>query len=142
MCIKKGVFLPYFNNFSPLGLFFLSSDTYTNNKSYEEQFMKIGIIGAGGVGSATAFALIMRGVARKITLIDQNQKRAQAEAEDIAHATPFAYANKIRVGKWHAHIQEDDVSFFDKRRIVRSNVKMPGGSFWSIGKIHSGRHAR
>ncbi len=62
--------------------------------------MKIGIIGAGGVGSATAFALIMRGVARKIILIDQNQKRAKAEAEDIAHATPFAYANKIKAGTY------------------------------------------
>jgi len=62
--------------------------------------MKIGIIGAGGVGSATAFALIMRGVARKIVLIDQNAKRAEAEAEDIAHATPFAYANKIKAGTY------------------------------------------
>lgn len=62
--------------------------------------MKIGIIGAGGVGSATAFALIMRGVARKIVLIDQNQAKAQAEAEDIAHATPFAYANKIKSGNY------------------------------------------
>ncbi len=62
--------------------------------------MKIGIIGAGGVGSSTAFALIMRGVARKIVLIDQNKSRAEAEAEDIAHATPFAYANKIKAGTY------------------------------------------
>ena len=62
--------------------------------------MKIGIIGAGGVGSATAFALIMRGVARKVILIDQNYKRAEAEADDIAHATPFAYANKIKAGTY------------------------------------------
>ncbi len=62
--------------------------------------MKVGIIGAGQVGSATAFALIMRGVARKIVLIDANEKRAEAEAMDIAHATPFAYANKIKAGKY------------------------------------------
>ncbi len=62
--------------------------------------MKVGIIGAGQVGSATAFALIMRGVARKIVLIDANEKRAQAEAMDIAHATPFAYANKIKAGTY------------------------------------------
>ena len=41
--------------------------------------MKVGIIGAGSVGSATAFALIMRGVARKVVLIDANEKKAQAE---------------------------------------------------------------
>lgn len=62
--------------------------------------MKIGIVGSGGVGSAAAFALVMRGVARKIVLIDQNQARAEAEAEDIAHATPFAYANKIKAGSY------------------------------------------
>lgn len=62
--------------------------------------MKVGIIGAGAVGSAAAFALIMRGVARKVVLIDANQKRAQAEAMDIAHAAPFAYANKIKAGNY------------------------------------------
>ncbi len=62
--------------------------------------MKVGIIGAGGVGSATAFALIMRGVARKVVLIDANEKRACAEAMDIAHATPFAYANKVKAGTY------------------------------------------
>ena len=35
--------------------------------------MKVGIIGAGGVGSATAFALLMRGVARKVILIDASK---------------------------------------------------------------------
>ena len=48
--------------------------------------MKVGIIGAGSVGSATAFALIMRGVARKVVLIDANEKKAEAEAMDLAHA--------------------------------------------------------
>lgn len=62
--------------------------------------MKVGIVGAGQVGSATAFALIMRGVARKIVLIDANQQRTEAEAMDIAHATPFAYANKIKAGSY------------------------------------------
>lgn len=62
--------------------------------------MQVGIIGSGSVGAATAFALMMRGVARKITLIDVNQKRAFAEAIDIAHAAPFAYANKIKAGDY------------------------------------------
>lgn len=62
--------------------------------------MKVGIIGAGSVGAATAFALIMKGVARKVVLIDANQKKAEAEAADIAHAAPFAYANKIKAGTY------------------------------------------
>ena len=62
--------------------------------------MKVGIIGAGNVGSATAFALVMRGVARKVVLIDANEARAKAEAADIAHASPFADASKIKAGTY------------------------------------------
>lgn len=62
--------------------------------------MKVGIVGAGSVGAATAFALMMRGIARKITLVDINKERAWAEATDIAHAAPFAYANKVKSGDY------------------------------------------
>ncbi len=62
--------------------------------------MQVGIIGSGSVGAATAFALMMRGVARKITLIDMNKDKAWAEATDIAHAAPFAYANKVKCGDY------------------------------------------
>ncbi|MBQ8464888.1 MAG: L-lactate dehydrogenase [Alphaproteobacteria bacterium] len=62
--------------------------------------MKVGIIGAGNVGSATAFGLIMQGIARKVILIDTNEKRADAEASDIAHATPFSFAGKIKAGTY------------------------------------------
>ena len=62
--------------------------------------MKIGIIGAGQVGSATAFALILRGVAREVILIDNNEKKAHAEALDISHATTFAYASKVYAGTY------------------------------------------
>lgn len=62
--------------------------------------MKIGIIGAGFVGSATAFSLIMTGTAHKIVLIDTNQAKAEAEAEDISHAAPFANAGKVISGSY------------------------------------------
>jgi len=60
--------------------------------------MKVGIIGAGMVGSAAAFALIMRGEASEIVLVDVNHARAIAEAEDIAHAIPFASPAIVRAG--------------------------------------------
>ena len=65
-----------------------------------EKKMKVGIIGAGNVGSATAFALILRGIAREVILIDSNEKKAIAEALDISHATTFAYASKVRAGTY------------------------------------------
>ena len=60
--------------------------------------MKVGIVGAGMVGSAAAFAMVMRGVATRIVLVDLNEARARAEAEDIAHAVPFAQAAQVDAG--------------------------------------------
>jgi L-lactate dehydrogenase len=62
--------------------------------------MKIGIVGCGMVGSASAFALVMRGVGREIVLVDLNQARAEAEANDIHHAVPFAHPLTVRAGDY------------------------------------------
>lgn len=60
--------------------------------------MKVGIIGAGQVGATTAYALVMRGVGREVVLVDLNRDRAQAEADDILHAVPFAHPLKVSAG--------------------------------------------
>src|SRR5438132_12414844 len=62
--------------------------------------MKIGIVGCGMVGSASAFALVMRGVGREIVLVDLNRARAEAEANDIFHAVPFAHPLTISAGDY------------------------------------------
>lgn len=62
--------------------------------------MKIGIVGTGFVGSSAAYALIMRGVGREIVLIDKDEKRAQAEADDLFHAVPFAEPMNVRAGQY------------------------------------------
>jgi L-lactate dehydrogenase len=62
--------------------------------------MKIAIVGCGMVGSASAYALVMRGVGREIVLIDVNQARAEAEANDIFHAVPFANPLTVRAGDY------------------------------------------
>lgn len=63
-----------------------------NNNGYEVKCManrKITVIGAGAVGSATAFALALRGVANEIVMIDINGDRALGEAMDIHQGTPL-----------------------------------------------------
>lgn len=62
--------------------------------------MKIGIVGAGFVGSTAAYAMVLRGIGREIVLVDKNQQRAIAEADDIRHAVPFAHALQIRAGEY------------------------------------------
>jgi L-lactate dehydrogenase len=62
--------------------------------------MKIGIIGSGVVGSTAAYALTMQGIGREIVLVDLNKARAQAEADDILHAVPFAHPLQVRAGEY------------------------------------------
>jgi L-lactate dehydrogenase len=62
--------------------------------------VKIGIVGCGMVGSTSAYALVMSGVGREIILIDLNRARAEAEANDIYHAVPFAHPLTIRAGDY------------------------------------------
>lgn len=64
--------------------------------------MKIGIVGTGYVGSTAAFALVMQGVGREIVLVDLDEKRAQAEADDIFHAVPFAQPLQVVSGDYEA----------------------------------------
>src|SRR4051812_9754337 len=62
--------------------------------------MKIGIVGCGMVGSTAAYALVMSGVGREIVLVDLNRARAEAEANDIFHAVPFASPMTVRAGDY------------------------------------------
>jgi L-lactate dehydrogenase len=62
--------------------------------------MKIGVVGCGMVGSTSAFALVMNGVGREVILVDLNRARAEAEANDIYHAVPFAHPLTVRAGDY------------------------------------------
>jgi L-lactate dehydrogenase len=62
--------------------------------------MKIGVVGCGMVGSSVAFALVMHGIGREIILVDLKPSRAQAEANDIFHAVPFAHPLTVRAGDY------------------------------------------
>jgi L-lactate dehydrogenase len=62
--------------------------------------MKIGIVGSGLVGATAGFALVMRGIGREIVLVDLNQERSQAEADDILHAVPFAHPTEVKAGDY------------------------------------------
>lgn len=62
--------------------------------------MKVGIVGTGMVGATAAYALVMRGVGREIVLVDKNEQRASAEADDLFHAVPFSHALTIASGNY------------------------------------------
>jgi L-lactate dehydrogenase len=62
--------------------------------------MKVGIVGAGMVGSAAGYALALKGTVSRIVLVDRNAALARAQAEDIAHAVPFASSVTVMAGDY------------------------------------------
>ncbi len=62
--------------------------------------MKIGVVGSGMVGGSAAFAAVMTGAASEIVLVDVNEKLAQAQAEDILHAVPYAHPARVSAGHY------------------------------------------
>jgi len=64
--------------------------------------MKIGIVGAGAVGSAVANAAMLTDLAHDIVLVDRDAARARAEAQDILHAAAFGHACTVRAGDYPA----------------------------------------
>jgi lactate/malate dehydrogenase family protein len=47
--------------------------------------MKIGVIGAGAVGSACLLSTVLRGVAREIVVVNRDRKRAKAVVTDLQY---------------------------------------------------------
>ena len=83
---------------------------------------KVTIIGAGAVGAATAFALLTRGAASEVVLIDINTERALGEALDIKQATPFIDNCDICAGSYQDAVGSDVV-------IITSGIgRKPGQS--------------
>lgn len=62
--------------------------------------MKVGIVGAGMVGSSAGYALALMGLASEIVLVDRNEALAVAQAEDIAHAVPFMSSTLVSAGRY------------------------------------------
>ncbi|MBB4955625.1 L-lactate dehydrogenase [Agrobacterium vitis] len=62
--------------------------------------MKVGVVGAGMVGSSAAYAMALQGVVQEIVLLDSNRDLADAQAEDISHAVPFVSTTVVRSGDY------------------------------------------
>ncbi len=69
---------------------------------------KITIIGAGAVGSTTAYTLMLSGLVSEIVLIDKDQKRAEGNALDMNHGISFVSPVKIIAGEY-ADIKNSDM---------------------------------
>jgi len=62
--------------------------------------VKIAMIGSGAVGSACVLALVVRGAAREIVILDRDRKRARAVAMDIGYGAPLGSVVDIGEGDY------------------------------------------
>src|SRR5512140_430120 len=62
--------------------------------------VRVVIVGAGNVGATLAYALLFRGLAAEIVLIDANHARAEGEAMDLNHAEPFTNPTRVWAGNY------------------------------------------
>jgi L-lactate dehydrogenase len=72
---------------------------------------RVGIIGAGGVGVAAASAIIIRGLASRVTIYARKPDAARGLALDFDHARPLLSRIDIR-GRGLDEIEEEDVLVF------------------------------
>ena len=62
--------------------------------------MKVGIIGAGAVGSACLTALVARGCAREIVVVNRERKRADGLVTDIQYGAALCPYTELRAGDY------------------------------------------
>jgi L-lactate dehydrogenase len=60
---------------------------------------RIAIVGTGFVGSTTAYAVLMSGMAAEIVLIDRDQQRAEGHVHDLRDAAVFSHRTRIVAGE-------------------------------------------
>jgi len=104
----------------------------TRELSVETTIPRIAIVGAGFVGSTTAYALMMSGMAAEIVLIDRDPRRAQGQVNDLRDAEVFSHATRIVVGDL------SDCCFADVI-VVAAGVSQRGQKSRSEGLQDTGR---
>ena len=62
--------------------------------------MKIGMIGAGRVGSAALLSVFMRGCAREIVVVNRDRKLARGVATNMQYGAPLSSMVDIRDGDY------------------------------------------
>jgi L-lactate dehydrogenase len=82
--------------------------------------MKLGIVGVGAVGAATAMAVAMRARVRELILVNRERKRAQAVATDIRYGVPLSTPVTVTDGDYSA-LEEAGVV------IIAAGVNEKGG---------------
>ena len=62
--------------------------------------MKVGIVGAGSVGTACLQSIVLRGSAREVVLVNRNAARAKGDVTDLQYGALLAPRVALRAGSY------------------------------------------
>ena len=68
---------------------------------------KVSIVGAGNVGLRYAYALMIRGGARRIVLVDLDRERLEGEVMDLNHGAPYISPVEVTAGDYPDIVDSD-----------------------------------
>lgn len=91
---------------------------------------KISLIGVGKVGSTLALAILTKGLASEMVLVDNNNDRARGEAFDLIHASAFAHPMKIYAGSIDETKQSDIIVISASVPMInmKNRLELAGGN--------------
>lgn len=69
---------------------------------------KVSIVGCGNVGMRYAYALMIRGIARQIVIVDLDRKRLEGEVMDLSHGAPYLSPVEVVAGEF-SDIKDSDL---------------------------------
>ncbi len=96
----------------------------------EELHPKVAIIGGGNVGIRYAYALMIRGLARQITIVDIDRQKVEGEIMDLSHGTPYTSPVKLDAGSY------EDIKGADLVVITAGKNRSPGESRLDLTKAN------
>ena len=70
---------------------------------------KVSIIGAGAVGTSTAYALLIKRIAGEVAIYDTNKAKVDAEVLDLAHGSQFTNPSRVYGGDDIEVVRNSDV---------------------------------
>ncbi|MFX0088001.1 MAG: L-lactate dehydrogenase [Candidatus Hodarchaeota archaeon] len=83
---------------------------------------KVSIIGGGNVGIRYAYALMIKGTARHIVIVDIDKKKVEGEIMDLSHGAPFTSPVKLTTGTY------EDIKNSDLVVVTAGHKRQPGDS--------------
>ena len=95
---------------------------------------KVSVIGCGNVGMRYAYALIMRGLARQLVLVDRDRNRLEGEVMDLSHGAPYISPVEISAGDYQ------DMADSDLVVITAGRKQQPGESRMGLVSANVGMY--